>query len=331
MTTAVAAEPTTIQHAFEQAKAEHSDPTERALDAGTGTGASTDGTQTDESRAQTPSTDSASTETDLISDTELSALQDKHKDDPLALAKELKAVFTKKTQALAEQRKGVERLSKYSDFVDAIEAGGDTAQQAIAEAAKHFGLALTPKPTVADSAATTAATATDRAMETFKAKLGPDLAFLADSLGPAVKAVVEEVVKGTVTDATKPVQEAMTALLDKATAEQTDALIEGFTEKYPDWKQHEPAMLKIAESFQPGKDATPDAYMESLYFLATRDTSIASATKKAIEKMTTGASRDEGKQSTVSSDRVRVTPPTGATLQDAFKAAKAGQTWEGRR
>lgn len=324
MAAVATAEPVTIQQAFESAKAQHSAAAERAQGTEASPASTETGTQADESTAQTPPADSATPETDLISDAELTALREKHKDNPDALAKELKAVFTKKTQALAVERKQVERLSGYSDFIDAIEAGGDSAADAIRQAAEHFGLQIAPKLTAAQ---TTAATATDTLLESFKAKLGPDLAFLADSLAPAVKAVVEDAVKTAVGEATKPIQEATSTLIDRATQEQTDTLLKGFSERYPDWKTHEPAMLKIAESFQPGPKTTPDAYLESLYFLATKDARIDAEVKKVVAKMTTGAATAETRTSTVSGDRVTTAPPAGASFKDAFAAAKQGKRW----
>ncbi|HYB96811.1 MAG TPA: hypothetical protein VEC39_17695 [Vicinamibacterales bacterium] len=327
MTTATA-EPLTLQQAFTQAKEEHSAAAERAPSGEASTERAAATAQPDEAQAQPPATDSAAPEiTDLISDEEYSALQTKHAGNTDAVLKELKGVFTKKTQQLAEQRKTVEALAEYAPFITALQSDS---KAAIKAAAEQLGLVVTDKSietTATETATKTAEGMADDVIAGFKQALGPDLDFLADKLAPAIHQLVQNVAKAAVGEAVTPLQTQQQTLLDKAAQEQTDATLKAFTDKRPDWKQHEPAMLKIAEQLKPNGMSEID-YLDTLYTLATKDIAAAEAAKKAVERMTKAAKTDEGKSHPLPGSQVSVARPTSPSIRDAFEAAKRGERWE---
>lgn len=316
----------TIQRAFESAKAEHSD-SERALTAEASPDQSAD-TPPDEATAQPPVPESAAPETDLISDDEFASLQAKHKDDADALRKELKAVFTKKTQTLAEERKKVEALGKYAPFVEQLDKD---AVSAIKHAAQQLGLTVsdTRVETKATETATKAAeTMADDVVSAFRSALGPDLEFLADKLAPAIQSLAQNVAKAAVGQAVEPLKSAQEKLLDQASKEQSAQLLQSFTEKRPDWKSHEPAMMKVAESVKPAEGVDPIAYLDILYTLATKDIQAAEATKKVVQRLTKGAKEAEGKAEALPESRVNSAPAKVGSIREAYELAKRGQRVE---
>lgn len=328
MTPAVAtAEPVSIQQAFEQAKAEHSAPqnepaaTEASPDA---TGAAT---TPDEAKTEPPVTEAVTPETDdLISDADLASLKTKHGNDPDALAKELKAVFTKKTQALAEQRKSVEALSEYSDFIADLRKDPSAA---IAAAAKQLGLTIAPASLEAKATETVTKTTealADDAVASFRQALGPDLDFLADKLAPAIQAMAQQIAHATVGQAVEPLKAHQDTLLSKAAEEQKASALASFTEKHPDWKQHEQAITALSAKLQPN-GMEPLEYLSTLYALATKDIAAAEAAKKAVARMTKAAAADEGKSTAVSEGKVSLARPANPSLKEAFEAAKRGERW----
>ena len=322
------AESPTIQEAFLAAKAEHSGTPERALD-DDGTPAPEPATTTDEPPAQAPASDSASPETgDLISDADLSALHAKHPNDPAALAKELKGVFTKKTQELAEQRKAVEDLAGYRDFIADLKRDPGAA---LTRAAEQLGVTLAPKSETTratETATATASTLADSTVEEFRQALGPDLDFMADQLAPAIRSLAERVAQAAVGQVVEPLKASQQALLAKASQEQTDAVLKTFTAQHPDWKAHEAAMMTIAKTLPAAKDADPLDYMGTLYKLATYDLQMAAATKTAVERLKKGAATAESTAETLSGEKVTITRPANPTTREAFEAAKRGERWD---
>lgn len=324
--TAVATESPTLQEAFAAAKVEHSasaqnEPT--ATEASTGAGTVT---QPDEATTAPPVTEAVAPDiSDFLSDDELSTLKAKHGTDADALAKDLKAAYTKKTQSLAEQRKQVEALAEHADFIQALQSDPLTTLKGVAE---RMGWDIAPKSTGAQAADTAtarteaiASTVVDRV----RAALGSELDFLAEPLAR----VISDALKTEVGQAIEPLKSAHKALEDKAALEQRDSVLKAFDAKHPDWKQHEAAMTKLMARIKPGDGVAPGEYLETLYELATKDQREGDAVKKAIAKMQAGAKADEGKGTTLAEGQVKPAALGRAlTVQEAFAEAKRemGQT-----
>ena len=327
-----------FQQAFQAARAEHSDASEQASaeEASTETAAADTPPALDSQAEPAPVATATTTTTDLISESDLKTLQAKHVKDPAGFVREVNKIFTQKTQALAADRKTFERVQP---FVEVIDAYRDDPEATIAALAEEHGLMLVPKGTAETTQATTteAAQATgDQIVDAFRDKLGPDLAYLADGLAPAIKDLVDTLTKTSVAEATAPLKAQQETLLTKAATEATDGIMKAFGERHPDWTTHEAAMSALAAKIQPN-GMTEAAYLDHLYATVTRDAweqskeqQIAEAVKKAVAKIQKGAESTETRTASTPDTQVTKGPPAGraATFQEAAAAAMRGEKWD---
>jgi hypothetical protein len=342
--------PPTFQEAFAAAKEQHSkESTDETVDddeqappdeASTDDDeAEEDAPPTREGKAAPASAESAQpdkTKTDttgLITDEEFAKLQTKHANDPAKLRGELEAAFTKKTQALAEQRRSTERLSRYVDVIDAFEADPEATIIALA---KQQGLTITRPGETTDETPTDdgeTTDAVDAVMGEFKEALGPELEYLADGLAPAITKLVERLT----TKATEPLKKQTEGLLSKAAGDQTEIVMKAFGESHPDWKTHEDAMFELSQKLAP-KGMTEIEYLDHLYKLATADakaaarekdieSQVAERVKKSIARMNKGAADTDTRTDATPERHVRPATPETPTFQEAYEAAKRGERW----
>ncbi len=324
-----------FQEAFERARDQHSAAAAEhapAADASTEDDAET---KAPAKGTRTPTT-TPTDPTALLTDAEFDALQTKYATDPLKLRKALEGAFTKKTQALADQRRSAERFAPYVEIIDALEADAPATIRALA---KQYGLQIaTPdetRPDPATEAATT--TAVDQVVTEFKEALGPELDYLADGLAPAIMKLVDRLTEVNVTKATKPLRDQTESLTTRAALEATDVTMKAFGERHPDWKDHEAAMFGLSQQLQP-KGMTEADYLDTLYALVTRENATEReatierrATDKAkatIAKMTKGAAGAETPGRATPEGQVRNRVPERPTFHEAFEAAKRGEVWQ---
>ena len=304
----------TVQQAFDAAKAQHAPATEVSP-------AVASPAQPDEATAAPPDTKTAPPEpTDLLSDEEYAALERTHANDPAKLAKELKAVFTKKTQALAEQRKSLEPLQRFQEAYLADPTA------TITDLATRHGLTIAPTPQETQ-VTTTAATIAEVMAARVKTELGPDLDFLAEPLTRAFRTMAEEVAKSVAEQTVKPLKEQQDQFLTRAAVEQTATVMQTFEKSHPDWKKHEPALVALSRQLQPNGMTELD-YLDLLYAHITRDQQIADATRKALERMTQAAETAEGREHPPSDSRITVTSTAPQTIREAYVMAKRGERVE---
>lgn len=303
----------TIQQHFEEAKREHSAEAERA--AASAKPEPVEAVPQANEAIPEPSpavTGTTETADDLISDAELAALQTQHASDPAALAKELKGVFTKKTQALAAQRKALDRITPYQELILQLE---DHPRETVAALAEQYGLTLAPAPAPgAPAAGAVKDPVVEQTIESFRTALG-DFGFLADSLAPAVQQMAERIAKQTVDSRVAP-------LTERAAREQTETIFKAFETAHPDWKQFEPAMQKLLPQIEPKGMGQLD-YLNLLYGVVTRERDIAETTKKAIARMTTGAQQAEGRHESRSESQIDTSAKKFSTIREAWEASKA--------
>src|SRR6185295_6771984 len=182
----------TFTQAYEAAKEtisqETSSAPEKPADVTSEPAKPTSAPPSDEAPAPPPSPDGASPEPDLISEADYQALVAQHPNDPGAVRKELKAVFTRKTQELATQRKALEADKSLLESLRS-----DPRATLTREAAK-YGLTIAQPPaevTAQAKVVETTASAVDTALAQFQTALGPDLEFLGPTLAPAVRQLAE--------------------------------------------------------------------------------------------------------------------------------------------
>ena len=262
--------------------------------------------QENPAKASEPATEEAD---QLISEKEFEAL----KNDPAQLRKSLQAAFTKKTMAVAEQRKTYE---KYEGLISAWESNPE---QVVTQLAKSIGFDVS-KPATKVEAKEQAKTITDELRE----HLGDDLGFLADKLAPAMEKLIQRGVEQMMTKEIEPLKQQQHEQAVRAAESQTEAMMEAFTAKHSDWKQHEKEMVALGKKMVPGEGMDDMEYMESLYYLATKDVSEAEKAKKLATRMQESAAKSEESGSGVSGDKVAVSPTKLPSFREAFEHAKRG-------
>lgn len=335
-----------FQEAFRLALDEHSTPAGKkkaAAEHAQGTG---DSTEVDEAegtpgaKAKLKKGTATTTEEGLLTDAEYTALETKHKDDPKALRRALEGAFTQKTQKLAADRASLERLTPYTDLVDALESTDEgVVAEAIRTLAKEYGVELTVKG---------AATATERAeivedksdelLAEFRKDLGPDLDYLADGLMPAVKKMVERLAGATVTKEVKPLKDRAEKADEREAIAANEQLFTEFSKLEPNWKDHEDKMFELSQKLGPSKGMKPLEYLKALHRLAidedpaARETAIEAEVTKRLEKRVNKTSRaaaevDE-RVDDVGDRQVRRRGPALPSFDEAAKAAIRGERFE---
>lgn len=302
-----------MQQAFADAKVEHSEKSEQAPapEASTATAAPVPPAQDTEKAAGAPPVTAESS--DLITDTDWDALQVAFKGDPAKQRAELNRVFTQKTQGLSAERKRLERLERYTDLIDAYETDPAGTIQQLAD---QHGLA---KPPVPEKPAQPSAGESPYLADA-KAALGPDLDFLATPV-----AALLEKIAGPLTEKIGKLESQTTSFVTKASEAEVDGHMAAFEKAHPDWKQHEPAMLKLG--LQPGQGMSAMDYLEACYKLVTYDSQIDKAKAAAVTKLSEAAEKADKDTQTVPGKQVTLTAPKKASMRDAFAAAKRGETW----
>lgn len=339
--------PDPFQEAVDAAKAAHAAPAddEPAGDEGIDTDAAprpargaggrfASTTVADEDAPAGPATATAApAEPVLVSDTEFTALQAQYANQPERLVKELNRAFTKKTQAIAAERKTFERLRPYEALVDAYEEDPATTLQTLAD---EHGYDLVPRGSAKPTGPAADPTPTKSDVDEFRDVLGPELEYLAEPLAPAVTTLIDRKVAAALTAALGPVRQQQEALVSHAATEQSAAVMTAFGKQHPDWQAHEPAMLALAQQITP-KGMTELAFLEHLYSVATRaawdadkDAKIADGVQKALKRMQRGGDATERPTHATPASDVVKGPPTDrpATFEEAAAAARRGERWE---
>jgi len=255
---------------------------------------------------------------------------DKLQKDPKALRAALNKAFTEKTQKLSEERKSVESqreaLEQYQQLNEQWQSDPRGVIQALA---KQAGIDLPSVETQVQ-----AKSAAKSMVDELKESLGPDLEFLAERLAKPL----ESIILRTAHQAVAPIQQKAAAIERQQIEKDVDTDLARMTEKYPDWKKHEPQMLKLGQVLQPAKDPATGKYpttmehLERLYLLSTMDVREAEATKKAIERMNKSMEKSETSEGGVAANRVAKSAPKSGNLNETFdqawKDARAGIRYE---
>lgn len=215
--------------------------------------------------------------------------------DPKEALKAMQKAFTQKTQKLSEARKLAEAYQRDPiGFAKAV--------------AKHNGLSLvepTPAPPEADVLATA----------------------LAPHIGAEGAAAVKQYFTGLVERTVQP-------LYAKAALSESQAVLENFKSKHPDFETVEPEMAKWGQELFGGTippSLDQNKVLESLYKLATYDRKSTAQTKAVIDRINNAVASAEPQTQGVASNRVAPTPPAYKNFSDgvtaAFEAAKRGELW----
>lgn len=310
------AEKLTFQEAFAAAREEHS-VEEQATDDAAGTEATIGDTET----AQPP----AETSDEAAGQPEATAEEDEgrilSKEDEAKLSPELKATYRKMQKSFTQK---TQKLSaKYKDAEQDLELGRALRSNptAVIEAiATQTGMKLV-KGEVQKGDAPTTPEVSGSIGDELKKDLGPELAWLADRLAPAIERIVERKIG--------PTQQGLNEVVAQSAAAETNATMTAFGEKYKGWEKYEPKMLEIARRVQPTDGQMTDyEYMELLYTLARAGETEAESTKRAIQRINGAAEKAESSESGIPTSRVAPAAPSKRpTFKQAFEAAKRGEVW----
>lgn len=241
---------------------------------------------------------------------------DELKNDPDKLHKELNAAATKKFQRLAETRK---KLEPYADFINSYE---NNPREAARQLAERLGLEFVkPKSQAASEAAVVKLS--DQIHAKVKAALGEEYADLADRLSGAITDAATLITD----EAVKPLKEGQDTLISESAMRESKAALDAFTEKNPNWKKHEKAMVALTKKYPVGEGVSEAEYLDSIFYLATRNGREGDAVKKVSKKMADSAKKSGVNGRTVSDNTVSKSP-TGRlpSWEESVAAARRGET-----
>lgn len=238
------------------------------------------------------------------------------KKDPEKLLAEMNRAATKKFQKLSAARKATE---PYADFLRSYE---DSPRDAVVALAEQLGLDIKlPKST--EKAEEAVEKVADKVKALIKKQLGDEYADVADKMGSAVYEAARLVAE----EAIKPLKADQDKLINDGASKEAQQEIKSFTKKYPDWRQHEQAMMKVAKQLKPTEGMSAGEYMEAVYHLATRKLSKGEAMKEAVKKINKATSKP-GKERTVSDKSVSKKPGHIPSWDESVEAAERGERFE---
>jgi hypothetical protein len=257
--------------------------------------------------AETPEGDTTADEAPAATDS-----ADLSEADLAKLPKEIRRAVTQRFQQLAEQRKALE---PYADIIKSFDTDAVGTVKGLAE---QLGLEIRdPKAEAASKEQVDIAKViTDQVTE----HLGPEYGDLGEKLGPAILKAVELVVA----ESTKPLTERHNAIVRESAQRESEAVLEAFGKKHPDWKKVEPAMVALMKKLPPGEGVTEADYLEYLHTIATADTRVADATKRVVTKMQQSASAATKAGAGVAADKVADRPSGPVSFDDAARLARQG-------
>ena len=154
-------------------------------------------------------------------------------------------------------------------------------------------------------------------VETFRETLGPELEYLADGLAPAVTGLVGRQVERAIDAREHRAQQA------KAAEAATTAVMKTFGEQHPDWKDHEPAMLQLAERIAPQRGMDEVEWLDFLYKRVTH----ASWEKERDAQIAEAAHTARADDARAVGDRT--TSPR--SFEECFRAARRGERFDAER
>lgn len=215
--------------------------------------------------------------------------------DPKEAYKAMQKAFTQKTQKLSEARKLSEAYQRDPiGFAKAV--------------ARHHGLSLV-EPQAAP----------------------PEADVLAQALAPHIGQDQAAAVKQYISQA---IERTVQPLYAKAALSESQAVLENFKAKHPDFEQVEPQMAQLGQEFFGGSipaSLDQNKVLDALYKLATYDRKSAAQTKAVVDRINNAVASAEPQTQGVAPSRVAPSAPAYKTPSEGFEAAiaaaKRGEAW----
>jgi len=212
---------------------------------------------------------------------------------PPEAKKHLDGVLTKKFQGAAEARKKIEG---YAELIEGLETDPDGTLKLLTQT-------LGKQPDIPG------APAESQVKLKLRTALGPELAFLADKLAPAIE------------DLVNPLQQSVQDTSQKAALLQAEQVLKTFGVTHPDWQQHEAEMTKLAKTIQPN-GMEESEFLELLYTQAKIKKGVyaGEAAKTVVDQINRAASNSEAPTS-ATPQRVTPTIDPSLSFEKQFDAA----------
>lgn len=258
-------------------------------------------------------------ETELLSKEQVASLTPEQQ----ANYKKMQKAYTQKTQKLAAERKALEQ---YKDLIEAYE---DDPKALVKTLAKHHDLKLAEEVAAEQKSAAAVTEQSNALQADLRALLGEDNAPLADGLAKIFEKHLQAASRQVVSSELAPLQQRQQQLEMESVQKSTAAEFDAMTSRHPDWKEYEPAMLELAQKWQPAdrtKMSTAE-YLDMLYRIVNLDSSEAKQTAKVMERLNKSAAAAEPAKEAVNSQITTPQRPKKPTIQEAFAAAKKGIVW----
>lgn len=223
--------------------------------------------------------------------------------------KQMKSALTKKTMALAEERKALEPLQR---FQEQLQGDPKATLKAVAD---HYGIRLDePAPVKAQ------AEGTEDPQAILLKALMPMPDETPEQGAARLTQAIEKVSQLSAQKALAPLQEKQQQLLQDQVERETKGILEQFEKKHPDFKKHEAAMSKIMQQIQPNGMGEIE-FLETAYKLATYDLRDADKTQEIVKKLNKSASQVDTSTPGVSPQRVSKAAPKFASVDEAIDRA----------
>ncbi len=241
--------------------------------------------------------------------------------------KAMQKAYTQKTQKLSAKLKETESLSELAEYRPLIDSFKANPQETLKNLAKHYGFNMAEAKQ--EPKAETIDPAVQNAVEQMRKAFGPDGEPLADQLAPIMHELARSVAQSVMDTGIKPIKQQQDEITYKTVAAETDVEMKSFEKGHPDWKQHEPAMLKLSQTIVPatGAEISASEYLELLYTIATKDQRAKDATTDVVKKLNAVVKASEPPDSGVKDQNITPASPKRPTIEQAFEAAKKGIKW----
>jgi len=250
----------------------------------------------------------------LLSAEEEAALEGKSIEE---VRKGFQRAYTKKTMALAEQRKALEAERKaIESWRQAIELYGENPTEFIRSLAQRHGL------TVSGGEVPRKETETPVADDFLKGlREDPELSFLADRLQPVFEAFEKRLTNHVLKTEIEPLKAAEAERRKQAVAAETEKAFREFGARHKGWEKYADKMRELSEHLQPAGNMTMVDYLEVLWKVVQADLHAVEATKKALNRVGKAIKAAEPPQVGVNEKNVTRTLPKNADFEERFDAA----------
>lgn len=239
-----------------------------------------------------------------------------------AREKAIQRAFTKKTTAIAQERKQFERARMLWDSYNEDPEGTVKllAQQAGIKLSEPDAKTTPAEPAKAD----TQPDPVLRLESDLRASLGSDLEFLADKFTPVFSYMrqMQSQLQSTASEM-QSTKQAVVGQQIQESNRRAGELINTFKTSHKDFDQVYPEMLKTMKRLTPAEDMSPEEYMESIYCLATRGKQKVLAKKEAVAELRKAAENAEPREKSASSSEVIAGKPGRLKdLKECFEEAE---------